>query len=1677
MLMLLYKFPEIYQNIVVQASDQKHLQNCIQYLEIKTGQKLANLFSSNRQVTLVGLIKTFESNKERILQGLGKCAMIDQTFQHKEKKAGNLSRPAVLQYLVESLPAVLASFITSCSNPQARPADNLQCLRSLDQLMKHINFESLKSCKYALMDCMKLATNLSKSNKMFEDIAITLWKTFLEKFEMSALVGDLPQIMCRILPHLHTNTTETLEMFTYLLNDNEEEIKSHHNHLMFLRRIPELSDLLTNVLGRELELRETLEGLVLCLESASVDVRLQTLSTLSIVLEENTGGVQGLVVCSDRTDPLVTKLVTGLMRATSSREPDLEVRYLSSLCLGKLGPVDPGRLETVVGVGKSEEEEDVASRNKLLDVFSVGFCVELLQELVRAHASAREPVSAENCSYSMQEILKVYNINFESKNPEDFSYRVWRQFSDVTQEKLTPLFTSKYTYTPSKRASLTSPLYLSEQGRTFHDWLTNWATALVGLLSDRRKKKLFEVCLAALKKDLTIGDLLLPRIVTEVLCDCKPESNQMIMTEINSIIENINVTEPEEKDLQHSVAATLFLVQDHIRLWMRTKFSSLMTSTRKTESQRKPEDIKNALTKSKEYMNVTDFVNRISNENLANFCYDVRKIMTNCLMLTLYFKVGAYSRSAFHFDLYMKQNKESQSDSSCLASLQRLYVALEEPNLASDLVKGVAAMREDPSLREQVELHQATGNYPDALACLQLMKPEESVLHTVDLIQCYLDMDQPNTASVLAARLSREQPDVAGDLAGLQTEAAWQLGQWEELEAVTGSATSTSSTSTWQIGLGKVLLSMKKEDWADMKGQMKQLRQDVVRSITVSGALEHGAYQTSYRSVNQLGMLNEVQLIADKFLACSTRRLSSPSLASSEVLSELKTRLSFTQSCWSVMEPVLRLRRCCLALAEDRVRPYNSGLADRLHYEVGECWLQSAQLARKSGLLQQSYSLLMEAKQFQNNQQFLEAAKLHWDRDQKTEAIKRLNKGLTDNFPTIEAALLQDRSKDSLERALSPLTNSEKEILCRAKVTLAQYLEEAANVSSDGIGAIYQQARTIARNNEHVSFRCGRSIDKQIQELNGEQQLQHSELIHHTVITYLRSIMNGPTHLHHCLPRMLTIWLDFAQVVHNALEVDKTSKSPERLALLNNADKNLDRILIAVKSWLKQSPLYYLLTALPQIVSRICHPHLGSYEVLSSMMTSLLVSQYNQQTFWHMVSVIKNRDKHRSSRCQKIFQEAGRNNPDVKSFLHNALDFANKLDELCELKTSNGVKNMSLREKFNQLPALFRRSAFSGSLILPTEKNMLVTLPTVEGKASQHSPFPSGLVYIESVCDEVEVMQSLVKPKKITFRGSDGREYRFLAKAQDDLRRDSRLMDCIQMLNKLFRKDAGARGRKLHIRTYTVVSTSETNGLIEWVDHLKAIRPILLQLHKEAGLNLGSSLTNSFMPAERASVEEKRRSLENCLKAQGGPVFSRWFVNNFSDPQSWLMARMSYVYSTAVISMMGYIIGLGDRHLENINVDTKTGETFHVDMNCLFNKGETMKVPEVVPFRLTHNMVDAFGPLGTEGPFRIACEISLRVMRQEKDLIMSVLRPFVYDPLVDWTKSKAGGEEGPVHLKRVEDRLTGIVTDPLEIKKNRKRKKSLLGHPLSVEGQVIHLIKEATDPDNLVRNVLLCHFN
>jgi serine/threonine-protein kinase ATR len=99
-------------------------------------------------------------------------------------------------------------------------------------------------------------------------------------------------------------------------------------------------------------------------------------------------------------------------------------------------------------------------------------------------------------------------------------------------------------------------------------------------------------------------------------------------------------------------------------------------------------------------------------------------------------------------------------------------------------------------------------------------------------------------------------------------------------------------------------------------------------------------------------------------------------------------------------------------------------------------------------------------------------------------------------------------------------------------------------------------------------------------------------------------------------------------------------------------------------------------------------------------------------------------------------------------------------------------------------------------------------------------------------------------------------------------------------------------------------------------------------------------------------------------------------------------------------NQVGWVVGLGDRHSENILFDTKTGDCMHVDLACLFDKGKSLECAEVVPFRLTQNLIDGLpGMCGYEGIFRIACESTMTVMRQNKDLLMDVLEPFVHGKL------------------------------------------------------------------------------
>ncbi len=82
-----------------------------------------------------------------------------------------------------------------------------------------------------------------------------------------------------------------------------------------------------------------------------------------------------------------------------------------------------------------------------------------------------------------------------------------------------------------------------------------------------------------------------------------------------------------------------------------------------------------------------------------------------------------------------------------------------------------------------------------------------------------------------------------------------------------------------------------------------------------------------------------------------------------------------------------------------------------------------------------------------------------------------------------------------------------------------------------------------------------------------------------------------------------------------------------------------------------------------------------------------------------------------------------------------------------------------------------------------------------------------------------------------------------------------------------------------------------------------------------------------------------RQLLARVLWAGGGSAALAW------------RRQQRYSRSLAVMSCMGHLLGLGDRHLDNILLEGREAGVVHIDYNVCWDKGAKLRVPEVVPFR------------------------------------------------------------------------------------------------------------------------------
>ncbi|KAJ2698563.1 phosphatidylinositol kinase- protein kinase tor1 [Coemansia sp. IMI 209128] len=281
------------------------------------------------------------------------------------------------------------------------------------------------------------------------------------------------------------------------------------------------------------------------------------------------------------------------------------------------------------------------------------------------------------------------------------------------------------------------------------------------------------------------------------------------------------------------------------------------------------------------------------------------------------------------------------------------------------------------------------------------------------------------------------------------------------------------------------------------------------------------------------------------------------------------------------------------------------------------------------------------------------------------------------------------------------------------------------------------------------------------------------------------------------------------------------------------------------------------------------------------------------------------------------------------------------------------------------------------------------------------------IVCIGSFAPVVTVYASKQHPRKVKITGSDGVEYTFVLKGHEDLRQDERAMQLFGLINSLLTRDAETARRSLAIERFPVIPLSSNSGLIGFYPNCETLHEIIRDYREAHNIspNLEHSLALQFAPhCEILTVPQKVEVFEYALSNTPGNDLQRALWYKSPNAETWLERRTNYTRSLAVMSIAGYILGLGDRHPNNIMMHSRTGKIVHIDLgDCFELAAHRDKLPEMVPFRLTRMLIMSMEVSTIEGTFKFTANHTMRVLRANRDSLMAVLEAFVFDPLVSWS--------------------------------------------------------------------------
>ncbi|KAF8455028.1 kinase-like domain-containing protein [Kalaharituber pfeilii] len=360
---------------------------------------------------------------------------------------------------------------------------------------------------------------------------------------------------------------------------------------------------------------------------------------------------------------------------------------------------------------------------------------------------------------------------------------------------------------------------------------------------------------------------------------------------------------------------------------------------------------------------------------------------------------------------------------------------------------------------------------------------------------------------------------------------------------------------------------------------------------------------------------------------------------------------------------------------------------------------------------------------------------------------------------------------------------------------------------------------------------------------------------------------------------------------------------------------------------------------------------LAEFLICRAAANSILGSYF----YWYLM--VECEDKQRKGLFQKVaydFQVALMNMPDGaqrRAMLKRQADFIFVLSELSRSIRESKEDRPRKQERLRQ----FLADPING--LAEFEPMPLPVDPTIEVVGC----FP----------EESSVFKSSLSPLLIYLKTTTGAKHPVIFKAGDDLRQDQLVIQIVILMDKLLRKE----NLDLKLTPYRILATSVYTGVMQFVPSI---------------------------------------SLAACLESKnGGSVLGYLRKHNPDESADFgVKAEVmdTYVKSCAGYCVITYILGVGDRHLDNLLL-TPDGHFLHADFGFILGRDPKPFAPHM---KLCKEMIDGMGGLTSPhfARFKSYCYTAYTTLRKSSNLILNLFALMVESDLPDirFEKEKAAGK-------------------------------------------------------------------